>query len=58
MLRDSDETVVDGEVVALDDAGHPSFHALQNYGSANDRPLLYYVFDVVVVSGQDAWENR
>jgi hypothetical protein len=35
-----DETVVDGEVVALDESGHPSFNALQNAG-ASKTPLLY-----------------
>jgi len=38
-------------VVALDAAGKPSFNALQNYGSTG--PLFYYVFDVMVVAGED-----
>jgi DNA ligase D-like protein (predicted ligase) len=47
-----DETVIDGEIVALDDAGRPSFNALQNLGS-NNVPLLYYIFDVMVLEGRD-----
>jgi DNA ligase D-like protein (predicted ligase) len=46
-----DETVVDGEVVALDESGRPSFNALQNYGSTN-ATLLYYVFDVMLLAGR------
>lgn len=41
------ETVIDGEVVALGEKGKPSFNTLQNYGSAG-APLLYYAFDVLV----------
>ena len=40
------ETVIDGEVVALDETGRPSFNALQNYGSSN-LLIIYLVFDVV-----------
>jgi ATP-dependent DNA ligase len=39
------ETVVDGELVALDESGRSSFNALQNRGSTNTR-VLYYLFDV------------
>jgi bifunctional non-homologous end joining protein LigD len=45
-------TVIDGEIVALDDKGKPSFNALQNYGSSK-APLIYYLFDVPVLSGRD-----
>ena len=41
-----DETVIDGEVIALDDDGRPSFNILQNYGSSK-ASVLYFVFDVM-----------
>jgi bifunctional non-homologous end joining protein LigD len=47
-----DDTSIDGEVVALDAAGRPSFNALQNYGSGK-APIFYYVFDVMVLAGRD-----
>jgi DNA ligase D-like protein (predicted ligase) len=47
-----DDTVIDGEVIAFDDDGRPSFNALQNYGSA-PAPVIYYVFDVMVLAGRD-----
>jgi bifunctional non-homologous end joining protein LigD len=43
-----DETVVDGEVVALDGEGRPSFNLLQNYISFKAL-LIYYVFDVITL---------
>ena len=36
-----DETVIDGEVVALDADGKPSFNLLQNYASST-MPLIFY----------------
>jgi len=47
-----DDTVVDGEIVALDEEGRPSFNALQNYGSAQ-TPLIYYLFDAMVLDSRD-----
>ncbi len=47
-----DDTVIDGEIVAFDQDGRPSFNALQNYGSAA-APVVYYVFDVMVLAGRD-----
>ena len=47
-----DETVLDGEVVALDESGRPSFNALQDRGSSA-APVVYYVFDVMILAGRD-----
>ncbi len=47
-----DDTVINGEIVAFDQEGRPSFNTLQNYGSA-PAPVVYYVFDVLILSGQD-----
>jgi ATP-dependent DNA ligase len=47
-----DETVIDGEVVALDSQGRPSFNALQNHGSAG-VPLHFFIFDLLVLRGRD-----
>jgi bifunctional non-homologous end joining protein LigD len=44
-----DETVIDGEVVALDASGKPVFSLLQN--GATD--VHFYAFDVLMLSGQD-----
>src|SRR5205823_8359026 len=46
------DTVIDGEVVAFDQEGRPSFNALQNYGSAA-APVVYYVFDIMVLAGRN-----
>src|SRR5262249_14494923 len=52
-----DETIIDGEVVAVDEDGRPSFNLLQNYGSAAAQ-LVYYVFDVLVLAGKDVMRER
>jgi ATP-dependent DNA ligase len=47
-----DETVIDGELVALDEQGKPNFNLLQNFRSAESH-IMFYVFDVLVRRGED-----
>jgi len=42
-----DETVIDGELVALGADGKPNFNLLQNFRSAEAR-IVYYAFDILV----------
>jgi DNA ligase D-like protein (predicted ligase) len=46
------DTVIDGEILALDEDGRPSFNALQNFGSGA-AAVVYYVFDVMILGGRD-----
>jgi ATP-dependent DNA ligase len=47
-----DDTILDGEVVALDSQGRADFNLLQNFRSAESK-IHYYVFDVLALKGQD-----
>jgi bifunctional non-homologous end joining protein LigD len=47
-----DETVIDGEIVAVDDAGRPSFNLLQNFSGA-EQTIVFYAFDLLILSGTD-----
>ncbi len=59
LARLPDDTVIDGEIVALDEEGRPSFMLLANAPSAGASskngpvPILYYVFDVMMLEGRD-----
>lgn len=44
-----DDTLIDGEVVAVDERGRPSFSDLQNF----DRAPVFYAFDLPIMSGED-----
>jgi DNA ligase D-like protein (predicted ligase) len=46
------DTVVDGEIVALDDIGRPNFNLLQNFVSEAGR-IRYFIFDVIHHKGRD-----
>ena len=45
-------SILDGEIVALDDQGKPSFNLLQHH-KENAQALVYYVFDVLAFRGRD-----
>ncbi|KAF0220188.1 MAG: DNA ligase [Geobacteraceae bacterium] len=47
------EAVLDGEIVVVDDRGHPDFQLLQNYRKSGSGHLLYYVFDLLYFQGHD-----
>jgi bifunctional non-homologous end joining protein LigD len=46
-----DETVIEGEIVALDGEGRLSFNALQNRGPG--EPLHFFIFDLLILRGRD-----
>ncbi len=56
-------TVLDGEIVVLDDQGRPSFSMMQQRtgirkggkraGASRDLPVQYYVFDLIYLDGYD-----
>ncbi|HET7239214.1 MAG TPA: non-homologous end-joining DNA ligase [Terrimicrobiaceae bacterium] len=49
----ADGAVVDGEIVALDARGRPSFQALQHRGSHPDHQVVFYAFDLLHLDGID-----
>jgi ATP-dependent DNA ligase len=51
------ETVIDGEVVAFDEDGRPSFNVLQNLGTRPETPLAFFVFDVMIWRGRDVMKE-
>ena len=45
--------LIDGEAVALDDEGRPSFQLLQSTLKGGRAPLAFYAFDLLVDRGKD-----
>ena len=52
-----ENTVIDGELVALDDAGRPDFNLLQHSRSQASR-ICYFVFDLLIYSSRDLTGSR
>jgi ATP-dependent DNA ligase len=43
-----DETVIDGEIVAVNEDGRPAFNLLQNFDGA-EQTILFYAFDLLIL---------
>jgi bifunctional non-homologous end joining protein LigD len=54
----ADTATIDGEIVAIDSKGCPSFQALQNRASlGKEWQVVYYAFDLLNFEGED-WTNK
>ena len=49
----ADTAVIDGEVVAVDTEGRPSFQALQHRAGRPGHAVVFYAFDLLHVNGED-----
>jgi bifunctional non-homologous end joining protein LigD len=47
-----EQVVVDGEIVAIDKQGRPSFQALQHRGTHPDHTIVFYAFDLLHLNGE------
>jgi bifunctional non-homologous end joining protein LigD len=47
-----EETIIDGEIVAIDESGRPSFSRLQNF-LENAGSITFYAFDMPMWKGRD-----
>ena len=51
---DVQDAIIDGEIVALDDRGRPSFQLLQGFDMGLVRPpIVFYAFDLLRLNGED-----
>lgn len=51
------QAVVDGEIVAVDASGRPSFQALQHRSLHPNHHILFYAFDLLALNGQDLMQD-
>lgn len=50
--------VIDGEIVAVDANGRPSFQALQHRGAHPGHAIAFYAFDILHLDGKDLMGRR
>ena len=47
------DAVIDGEIVMMNEENKPEFQKLQQYEDNKHLPLIYYVFDLLFLNGED-----
>ena len=47
------DAIIDGEIVVLNDEGHPEFQLLQHYEENQHRPIQFYAFDILSLNSHD-----
>jgi bifunctional non-homologous end joining protein LigD len=53
LLHIKEDVVIDGEIVVINSMGNPDFQLLQHYSENQDKPVQYYVFDLLKLNGHD-----
>ncbi len=53
LKRLPDETVIDGEIVAVNEDGVPSFNLPAVMAAARNTTILFYAFDLLILAGTD-----
>ncbi|WP_018629128.1 DNA ligase D [Niabella aurantiaca] len=56
LQQQEQEMILDGEIVAYNEAGAPDFQTLQHYGDHPGAPMVYYVFDLLFLNGHNIEE--
>jgi len=53
----AEQAILDGELVAVDESGRPSFQALQHRSLHPNHAILFYAFDLLALNGQDVTQK-
>jgi bifunctional non-homologous end joining protein LigD len=54
----AEAAVIDGEIVAVDETGHPSFQALQHRSAHPRHTVVFYAFDLLHLNGEGLMRSR
>jgi len=60
LMKNKEDIIIDGEIVAIDERGHPSFQLLQRAAKDNaltkNNRIVYYVFDILYADGRTLFD--